>query len=139
MNMKQMNTMYESKLSARRWMSYDLPGNAGWIIWIVCLVMLLKRGATWFSILAMVPAILMLIGVVELISERIAKLDWVLPKARLYRGFGALTLGGLLGIPVALVGLVASQGNLCWWMLAGACLCALFAWLIFREYHSQKQ
>ena len=134
-----MNTMYESKLSAKRWIAYDLPGNVGWIIWIVCLVMLLKQGLNWFSVLAIAPAILMLIGVVELISERIAKLDWVLPKARLYRGFGALTLGGLLGIPLAVIGLFASQSSLCWWMLAGACLCALFAWLIFREYHPQKQ
>lgn len=65
--------------------------------------MLLKQGINWFSILAIVPAVFMLIGVVELISERIAKLDWVLPKARLYRGFGALTLGGLLGIPIAAI------------------------------------
>ena len=134
-----MNTMYESKLSSKRWIAYDLPGNVGWIIWIVCLVMLLEQGVTWFAILSMVPAILMLIGVVELISERIAKLDWVLPKARLYRGFGALTLGGLLGIPVAMIGLLSSKGSLCWWMLAGACLCALFACLIFREYHPQKK
>ncbi|MBQ8087203.1 MAG: hypothetical protein IJ234_02120 [Clostridia bacterium] len=134
-----MNAMYESKLPAKRWIAYDLPGNAGWILWIVCLVKLLEHGVTWFSILAIVPALLMLIGVVELISERIFKLDWVLPKVRLYRGFGSLTLGGLLGILISVIGLLLSQGSLCLWMLAGACLCALFAWLIFREYHSQKQ
>ncbi|MBQ8972146.1 MAG: hypothetical protein IJ074_03575, partial [Clostridia bacterium] len=61
------------------------------------------------------------------------------PKVRLYRGFGSLTLGGLLGILISVIGLLLSQGNLCLWMLAGACLCALFAWLIFREYHPQKQ
>ncbi|MBR6029508.1 MAG: hypothetical protein IKP40_10510 [Clostridia bacterium] len=131
--------LYESKLSARRWIACDLPGNAGWIIWVVCLILLLKKGITWYSVLAIIPAILMLIGVIELISERIRKLDWVLPKARLYRGFGSLTLGGILGIPIAAVGLITFQDPLCWWMLAGACLCALFAWLIFREYHPQKQ
>ena len=134
-----MNAMYESKLPAKRWIAYDLPGNAGWILWIVCLVKLLEHGVTWFSILAIVPALLMLIGVVEPISERIFKLDWVLPKVRLYRGFGSLTLGGLLGILISVIGLLLSQGSLCLWMLAGACLCALFAWLIFREYHPQKQ
>lgn len=134
-----MNVMYESKLSARRWIAYDLPGNIGWIVWIVCLIPLLKQGITWFSALASIPAVLMLIGVIELISERIAKLDWVLPKTRLYRGFSSLALGGVLWIPVAAAGLIAAQGLLCWWMLAGVCLCALFAWMIFREYHPQGQ
>jgi hypothetical protein len=134
-----MNVLYESKLPTKRWIAYDLPGNVGWIAWNVCLFLLLKQGITWFSVLAIIPAILMLIGVIELISERMAKLDWVLPKARLYCGFGSLTVGGVLGIPVAAAGLIAAQGNLCWWMLAGACLCALFAWLIFREYHPQGQ
>lgn len=129
--------MYESKLSARRWIAYDLPGNVGWIVWIICSIRLLTQGVTWFSLLALIPAVFMLAGVIELVSERIRKLDWVLPKARLYRGFGSLTLGGALGIPVAAVGLIAAQGSTCWWMLAGACLCALFAWLIFREYHPQ--
>ena len=134
-----MDTVYESKLSARHWIAYDLPGNVGWIVWIVCLILLLTQGVTWFTLLAMIPAVFMLTGVIELVSERIQKLDWVLPKARLYRGFGSLTLGGILGIPIAAAGLLTAQGPLCWWMLAGACLCALFAWLIFREYHPQKQ
>lgn len=133
------DTIYESKLSAGRWIAYDLPGNVGWILWIICLILLFKQGVTWFSLLALIPAIFMLVGVLELVNERIHKLDWVLPKARLYRGFGSLILGGILGILIAAVGLVASQGSLCPWMLAGACLCALFAWLIFREYHPQKQ
>ncbi len=134
-----MNGMYESKLSARQWIAYDLPGNVGWIVWIVCLILLLRKGVNWFSLLALIPAIFMLIGVIELVGERIQKLDWVLPKARLYRGFGSLTLGGILGILIAAAGLITAQGSLCLWMLAGACLCALFAWLIFREYHPQRQ
>jgi len=134
-----MNVLYESKLPEKRWIAYDLPGNVGWIVWIVSLILLLKQGITWFSVLAIIPAVLMLIGVIELIGERMAKLDWVLPKARLYRGFGSLTLGGILGIPVSAAGVIAAQGLLCWWMLAGACLCALFAWLIFWEYHPQEQ
>ncbi len=134
-----MNVLYESKLPAKHWIAYDLPGNAGWIVWIVCLILLLRKGISWFSLLALIPAIFMLIGVIELVSERIQKLDWVLPKTRLYCGFGSLTLGGILGIPVAAMGLIVAQGHLCWWMLAGACLCALFAWLIFREYNPQRQ
>ena len=44
------------------------------------------------------------IGVGELISERFAGLDLVLSGERLFRGFGALTAGGLLGIPMAILG-----------------------------------
>ena len=39
-----MDTMYESKLTARRWIAYDLPGNIGWIVWIVCLILMLTQG-----------------------------------------------------------------------------------------------
>ena len=128
--------MYESKISSRRWIAYDLPGNVGWITYIVCLVKLLKRGLNGFSALAILPALLMLVGIAELISERVQRLDFVLPKARLWRGFGALVAGGVLGMAVALIGLAAFEGGgLALWMLAGGALCALFAWLIFREYH----
>ena len=70
----------------------------------------------------------MIIGIVEVISERIAKLNRVLPKKRVLRGFGALTLGGILGIPVAVVVMIQNaNGSLPLWMLAGAVLCGLFS------------
>ena len=131
--------MYESKISNARWIAYDLPGNAGWIAYIVCLILLMKRGVDVFTVIAIIPALFMLIGVVELISERIAKLDFVLPRARLFRGFGALTLGGILGVTVSLGGLIVKgSGTLLWIILAGSCLCALFAWLLYHEYHPQS-
>lgn len=36
-------------------------------------------------------------GIAELVDERIKGLDRTLPKKRLLRGFGALTLGGITG------------------------------------------
>jgi len=127
--------LYESKISTRRWMVYDVLGNAGWITWIVCLILLFRRGVDAFTVLSAIPALVMLVGIAELISERIHKLDWVLPRARLYRGFGALTLGGVMGILVSTAGLLSGKvSSLAWFMLAGSTLCALFAWLLFREY-----
>jgi len=77
----------------------------------------------------------MLVGVIELISERIAGLGRVLPKARVLWGFGALTLGGVLGVPVAIYGWIAKAGgSYPGWMLAGAVLCAVFAWLCWKGY-----
>lgn len=112
-------------------MVYDVLGNAGWIAWIVCLVLLLRNGIDAFAVLAALPALVMLIGIAELISERVQKLDWVLPKARLKRGLGALTLGGVMGILVSAAGLLFEKVSaLVWFMLAGSALCALFAWLL---------
>ena len=90
MNAKE--SIYETGISDARWWAYDVPGNAGWIIWVIFTVLSLWQGITLFSLLSALPALLMLAGVCELISERIVKLDRVLPKKRLYRGFGALTL-----------------------------------------------
>ena len=75
-------------------------------------------------------------GFLHTTSERIAKLDYVLPKARLYRGFGALTLGGITGTVAAVVILLCMERTaLPVWMLGGGALCAVFAGLLFREYH----
>lgn len=63
-------------------------------------------GLAAVAVLAIIPALLMLVGLVELISERIQKLDYILPKARVYRGFGALSLSGITGAAVALIGIV---------------------------------
>ena len=134
-----MNELYETRIPTVRWMAYDLAGNAGWITWVVCTILCIKQGLTLFSILSIPPALLMLIGVGELISERIAKLDRILTKKRLYRGFGALTLGGIAGIPVSVFGLIVrSNGRLPLWMLIGAALCAVFAGLCFKGYRKQK-
>lgn len=132
-----MDRVYETQISDARWMAYDLPGNVGWIAWLVCTVKLLCGGVDWFTVLALVPAILMLVGVVELISERIAKLDRRLPRLRLLRGFGALTLGGFLGAALALVGCLVGAGRgLAPWMLAGGVLCAVFAGLLYKGYRA---
>ncbi len=132
--------LYESKISTGRWMVYDVLGNAGWIAWIVCLVQLFRRSVDAFTILSALPALVMLIGIAELISERVQKLDWVLPKARLYRGFGVLTLGGVMGILISAAGLLSEKVSaLVWFRLAGSALCALFAWLLFREYKPQDR
>ena len=126
---------YETKISDARWIAYDIPGNVGWITYIVCTILCLRNGVDALSIAAIVPAVLMLVGVAELISERIVKLDRVLPKARLYRGFGALTLGGVMGIVVSIMGFaVRERQTLFIWMLAGAALCAVFAGLLFKGY-----
>lgn len=70
-----MNELYETKISDMCWWLYDIPGNIGWIIYYVCCVRLMMRGWDLFAVVALVPAVAMLIGIIELISERIAKLE----------------------------------------------------------------
>ena len=88
-----MNTEYRTKISDKRWIAYDIPGNIGWITWLVCTVRGLREKRDLHSIAALVPAALMMTGVFELISERIHGIDRVLSGKRLFRGFGALTVG----------------------------------------------
>ena len=134
-----MRDLYEMRLSDAQWWACDIPGNIGWIVWIVCTVLCLKDGVSLFSVLAVLPALLMLVGVIELIGERVAGLGRVLPKARVLRGFGALTAGGVLGIPVALYGWMAKTGgDHPLWMLAGAALCAVFAGLCWKGYRPKE-
>ena len=87
-----------------------------------------------------IPALLMLIGIAELISERIHKLDHVLTRTRLLRGFGALTLGGILGTAISAVMLIwailSGSGEMLFIliMLSGGILCGLFAGLLYKRY-----
>lgn len=127
--------IYETRISDERWWAYDIPGNAGWIAYLACLFHSLKRGLNTFNIAALLPGGLMGLGVGELISERIAGLDRVLPKRRLLRGFGALTTGGISGMIVSALGLVIQKEKKHpAIMLAGSVLCAVFAGLCWQGY-----
>ena len=117
-----MKELYESKISVKRWIIYDIFGNLGWIGYCVFAVKLLKGGFTSSGVLF--PFFLMLIGIVELISERIA------------------TLGGICGTVYAAVSLYIYRNvydtPLFWGLLCSGILCAIFAGLLFREYHPVK-
>ena len=147
--------MYESHISTARWLVYDVPGNVGWIMYLVCLVQCFVQRPEFLEIplvlisllVGILPAIAMVVGIAELISERILKLDRILPKERLYRGFGALTWGGFGGMIVGLTGLFAGlrggysvgECKLLILPVMGGALCAVFAGLIFKTFHPQKQ
>ena len=126
--------MYESKISDVKWWIYDMAGNAGWILYFACLYK--YHGVMPASLAAaeIIPAILIIIGIIELVNERINRLDRILTKKRLYRGFGALTAGGVCGMLVNMIWFIACKERYCIMMLGGSFLCALFAWLLFREY-----
>jgi hypothetical protein len=117
-------------------MAYDIPGNIGWITYLVCVFRALREKRDAYNFASAFPGVLMLIGVGELISERIAGLDRILSGKRLYRGFGALTAGGLLGIPMAIAGFRRNKKRAAG-MLTGSVLCTAFAGLLFAGYKKQ--
>ena len=135
-----MKQLYETKISTVRWYAYDLPGNVGWIAYIVCVILgFIKHGEyTALNMIGIVPAVFMLLGIVELISERVEKLDRILPFTRLLRGFGALTLGGLLGFIIGLVAVLLHFNTVYIIMTIGGALCFVFAGLILIGYKKQK-
>ena len=148
-------TVYESHISTARWLVYDVPGNVGWIMYLVCLIQcfvkwpaFMEIPLVWLSVMVgIIPAVAMAVGIVELISERILKLDRILSKKRLYRGFGALTWSGSGGIIVGLnaltaglrAGLSVEECKLLILLAVGGALCAVFAGLIFKTFHPQNQ
>ena len=147
--------IFESHISTARWLAYDVPGNVGWIMYLVCLIQCFVKQPVFMEIslvrislvVGTLPAVAMVVGIVELISERILKLDRILPKERVYRGFGALTWGGFGGMIVGLTGLFAGlrggyslgECKLLVLLAVGGALCAVFAGLIFKTFHPQKQ
>ena len=149
------DTVYESHISTAKWMIYDIPGNVGWIMYIVCLIQCFVKQPAFMQtplvqislVVGILPAVAMAVGIAELVSERILKLDRILPKKRLYRGFGALTWGGFAGMTIGLNALFTGlRGGYSFLeckflvlMAVGGALCALFAGLIFKTFHPQKQ
>ncbi len=129
---------YRTDISNALWWALDLPGNAGWIIYLVFYGLCLSHGMGAYALVALVPALLMGAGVVELVRERILKLDRILPKKSLFLGFGALTLGGLVGIITSTVGYFVKtepiiRNNLLW-MAAGSVLLAAVSGYLFSRY-----
>ena len=82
--------MYETKIKTALWWAYDIPGNIGWILYFIGYGKFTAKGGFTAhlsaGLLLAVPALLMLIGIIELVSERIHKLDRKLPAVRFWRG-----------------------------------------------------
>ena len=126
------DAIYKTDISDARWIAYDIPGNIGWMTYLAVLAKMIKDRKYGSAAVSAAPAVLMIAGVAELISERIEGLDRELPKARLYRGFGVLTLGGITGIAASAVADSSKMTKSA--MGGGAVLCAVFAGLLLGKY-----
>lgn len=146
---EKMNELYQTNITDGRWIAYDIPGNAGWLMYVVGLVVFIVRKKEYINtlpmlllvVLAAIPAAAMLAGVFELLNERAHKLDRLLPRKRLLRGFGALMYGGLggtiLSLVIVLFRLTEKQQAGVYFMVmgVGAMLCMIFGGLLYKGYH----
>lgn len=149
--------MYELKISDRQWWCYDILGNIGWIVYYAGLILcIVKRPAfmqdaaisALIIIGGLLCAFVIMIGLIELVSERIKGLSRRLSKIRLFRGFGAITLGSLAGtvmsggifVFILLVDSSDHSGILYLGMMfGGALLCFVFVSLILKGFEKQRE
>ena len=146
---EKMNEIYQTNITDEKWIAYDIPGNVGWLMYVIGLIVFTIQKMEYIKtkpmllmlVLAAIPAVAMIAGVFELINERIHKLDRLLPKKRLLRGFGALMYGGLGGTIISLIivlfRLMENQGANVYFVVmgVGAALCMIFGWLLYKGYH----
>ena len=95
--------MYETKISDKKWILYDIPGNIGWILFYIGIFNLLFKMFSIVYLISLIPTIMIFIGLCELINERIKKLDRILPRIRFFRGFGLITYGSYIGIICSII------------------------------------
>ncbi len=149
--------IYESDISTGAWVIFDIFGNIGWIAFICTLVLVFlkdeglnRRPVTFItSILCIIPALLMVFGIIELITERFQRLSRVLPSGRFHRGFGCLTMGGVIGGALSVIAFIAEllygTGEPVYFivMTAAAFLCGIFTSLIMgtftRAYKKERE
>ena len=135
-----MKKVYESNITNVRWYVYDILGNIGWISYIVCVVLsFIKIEMNVFSFLMLIPSLFMLVGIIELINERINKLDRILPLYRLLLGFGSLTLGGALGLGLGITMVIIQYYHIYLISMFGGLLCFIFAGLLLIKYKKQYE
>ena len=142
--------LYETKISDGKWILYDIPGNVGWILYTVALILIVVKRPEYLEnpfvgnlvIAGFLPVAFIVMAIGELISERILKLDRVLSQKRLFRGFGSLVVAAILGllvsVPMFVTNLINGYGiaaqRYVVELLAGSILLLMFGWLLFRGY-----
>ena len=126
--------MYETKISDKKWILYDIPGNIGWILFYIGIYNLLFKMFNYIYLIGLIPTIMIFIGLCELINERIKKLDRILPRIRFFRGFGLITYGSYIGIICSIIFLIISINQYAIMALIGSILCSIFCTLIYKSY-----
>ena len=151
-----MNKIYETQISDKKWLTLRLISDVGWLMYFAGMALYMISGADglgtvilsatfllgWLCILAM------LIGIIELVSQRIRKLNRRLKKSQLVSGFGFVVYGSLAGCLLSAASVVTDilfgyETGMCLAaqcvMAAGAFICFAFGLPIMRSFKPEEQ
>ena len=53
-----MDTSYKTEISDARWIAYDIPGNIGWLAYLVCVCRGLREKKDVYRIASALPGVL---------------------------------------------------------------------------------
>ena len=151
-----MNKIYTSELSGAKWLTLGLLSDAGWIAYFVGFVLYMANGADGLGTTALSVTFLLnclcvlavMIGIIEIISQRIRKLRRTIQKGDLIFGFGFTvfgSLGGFLssGASAVMDILMNYESGMCFAAhivtAAGALTCFAFGLPILRSFKPENE
>lgn len=140
-----MKEIFQTDITDKEWWIYDICGNIGWILYGAGIGIGIAGGGFHQTgmgmslfLLQIIAAVGILVGLVELISERVRGLDRILPKIRLYRGFGCIATASFIGGIVSLLHWLFVPSSVPQMLMAiGGLLCFWFCHLLFASYKKQ--
>lgn len=127
--------LYQSRLSPQGWTILTVAADLGWAAYLAGLVLAAGEGGpAGLFLVAAIGGLGIARGLWERIDEKKQGLRRILPRVRLYRGFGCLTLSSLVGAAAALAG-YALAGGLGWVLTAaGGLVCGGFSLALLLQY-----
>lgn len=148
--------MYESNISDKKWLTLGLVSDVGWLMYFAGLALYMLNGADGLGTVIISALFLLnglcvlavLVGIIELILQRVRKLSRRLKRSQLVIGFGLVVygaLGGFLftGASVVIDILFGYEIGMCLagqcLMAAGAFICFAFGLPIMRSFRPEEQ
>lgn len=147
--------MYESQISNKNRLILGLLSDIGWILFFTAIVLYMTSGAdglgtvavSAFFLLTLLSAVIVLIGIVALIVQRVKKLSRRISRRQLITGYGFTVFGALAGCVFSLCSVVIDlifqyETGICFaaqcLMCAGALLCFVFSLPILRSFKKES-
>ncbi len=151
-----MNKIYTTELSGAKWLTLGLLSDFGWIAYFVGFVLYMANGADGLGTTALSVTFLLnclcvlavMIGIIEIISQRIRKLRRTIQKGDLIFGFGFVvfgSLGGFLssGASAVMDILMKYESGMCFasqlLMTVGSLVCFAFGLPVLRSFKSDQR
>ena len=139
-----------------KWLALGLLSDLGWIAYFAGFALYMAGGADGLGTVAISVTFLLnglavlavIIGILEIISQRIRKIRRTVQRADLIFGFGFVVFGGLAGFLLSGVSAVIDiflkyETGICFAaqiiMAAGGLVCFAFGWPILRSFQPEEE